>query len=312
MVQSYRLVVDHDPGTGAETKEWDLPSDNNQVIKSLIYDIVAQRDHASTDPTKENIAAQLDEIKFGVKQSPEISQILGEDLLNDNILMGNRPVTDLGGADDARVSLGMVQALDPFMMSPQIDYRQPYGMPGGIAGKLSVKFAADGNNIDQKKLTVGIITSKVNDLGGFGSLQGYMTYHKHADTMAVGTEKSYSIPTPGKLLAIHFYETTSFADITTDGDFRSTQTIQEASITRGEKVIQGALPTTTFGIMNGQDVTELTDQGHSLWNLGMHNKVGKLGVPTNGRITDDMKVKVLGGAANAARIYPITLNDVLS
>lgn len=311
MVQSYRLVTDFDPGTAVEVKDWDLPTDKTQLIKCAIFDIVGQR-NGGADPTKQVVASQLDEIKFGVKESPAISEMLGEDLLNDNILFGNIPIFDAGGADNSRVSLGMVQALDPFMLAPEIDYRQPYGMPGGIAGKLSVKFAADDAAFDNKKLTVGIITSKISDLvSKFEALQGYMTYHKHVDTMAVGTEKSYSIPQPGKLLAVHFFETTCYADITGDGEYRSTQTIREASITRGEKVIQGALPTTSFGILNGNNVTELTDQGHSIWNFGIHNSVGALGVPTNGRIPNDLKVKVLGGAADEARIYPITLNDNL-
>ena len=311
MVQSYRLVTDHAFGTGSEVKEWDLPSDKTQLIKALIFDLAAQQKGA-TPPTKEVTASQLDEIKFGVNESPEISEILGEDLYNNNVLLGNRPIADLGGADNARVSLGMVKALDPFMMSPQVDYRQPYGMPGGIAGKLSVKADADTSAIDTKKLTVGIITSKISDIvSGFNSLQGYMTYHKHTKTLAVDTPESFAIPQPGKLLGVHFFETTSFADVTTDGAGRA-QTIKEASITRGEKVIQGAIPTTTFATMNGNDVTELTDQGHSFWNFGIHNKVGSLGVPTNGRIPSDLKVKVLGGVADAMRLYALTLNDNLS
>ena len=310
MVQTYRLVTDHPVGVGAETEEFDLPTDSSQIIKSLIFDLIAQQKGGAA-PTKEAVAKQLDEIKFGVRESPEISEILGEDLLNSNILMGNRPISDLGGADNTRISLGMVLPLDPFMMSPQIDYRQPYGLPGKIAGKLSVKFGADPATLDTKKLTVGIITSKISDVvSSLASLQGYLTYHKHQEVLAVGSAKSFSIPQPGKLLGVHFFETTSYADVVDDGAGRA-QTIKEVSITRGEKVIQGPIPTTTPAIMNGQDVTELTDQGHSFWNFGIHNKIGQLGVPTKGRIPDDMKVKVLGGVADEARIYPITLNDNL-
>ena len=304
MVQSYRLVTDYSPGTGDKTKDFDLPTSRDQSIKALVFDLIAQRNGAA--PTKENTAAQIEEITVGVKESPEISQILGKELLNDNVLFGNRPIWSGGGADDARVSLGMVKALDPFMMAPQIDYRQPFGMPGSIAGQFKVKFAADANGLDSKKLTVGVITSKISDLGG--PLQGYMTYHKHIETQAVGTEKSYSIPQPGKLLGIHLFETTSFADVATDGAGRA-QTVKEIAITKGEKVIQGPLPPTIPAIMNGQHVSELTDKGHSLWSFGIHNRIGSLGVPTNGRISDDLKVRVLGGVADEARIYPITLND---
>lgn len=310
MVQTYKLVEDYDPGTGQKTKSWDLPSDSNNVIKCLIYDLIGQRNHASTDPTRENAAAQLDEIKFGVSESNEISVMDGEDMLNENILLGRRPIWDAGGADDARMSLGMVDALDPFFAKSLPDYNQPYGLPGNIAGKLTVKFAADANNIDSKKLTVGIITKPKADL--HGSLEGYVTHHKHTDTMAVDTAKSYAIPQPGKLLGIHTFETTSFADVTTDGAGRA-QTIKSIALTRGEKVIQGPIPTTTPAILNGQDVTELTDQGHSLWSFGMQNEHGTLGVPSkeDERIPEDLKVKVVGGVADAMRLYAITLNDNL-
>ncbi|PBO85763.1 MAG: hypothetical protein COA77_02555 [Thaumarchaeota archaeon] len=311
MPKMYKLVTDYDPGIAVETKEWDLPSDDKRILKCLILDIVGQRNGVA-DPTRQVVASQLDEIKVGVAANPEVSRILGEDLYNNNVLLGNRPIFDGGGADNSRVSLGMVLPLDPFMMSPQIDYHQPYGMPGGIASQLSVKFDADDAAFDGKKLTVGVISSLISDLGGFSKLQGYMSYTRHSDTMAVGTEKSYAIPQPGKLLGVQFFETTSFADIIADGEYRSTQSIQEASITRGENVTHGALPTTTFGIMNGADVTELTDQGYSLWNLGIHNKVGSLGIPDKGRIPSNLKVKVLGGVADAVRIVPITLNDKLT
>ena len=309
MAKMYRLVTDYDPGTGVETKEFDLPDDNKRLLKSVVFDMAGQR-NGGADPTRQVVASQIDEVKIGVSENPEVSRILGEDLYNSNVLLGNRPIWDSGGADDARVSLGFVHALDPFSMAPQLDFNQPYGMPGGIAGQLSVKFDADNAAFDGKKLTVGVIHSSIKDLGGFGKLQGYMTYARHSDTMAVGTEKSYSIPQPGKLLGVQFYETTCFADITGDGDYRSTQTIQEAAITRGDDVTHGALPTTMFGIMNGQDVTELTDQGYSFWNLGIHNKLGSLGI--KGRIPSNLKVRVKGGVADDARICPITLNDKLA
>ena len=295
----YLLEQDYNPGSSSETESWDLPRTEN--IKSLIFDITAQQS-SGTAATRSNTAAQLDQIRIGAAESNRVSEIDGEDLDAFNILNGNETNFNSSAADNARITLGMVYALDPFCMNPETQFTQPFGLSGNVARKVEVAFAADGSNIDSKNLSIGIVTTPQ-------ATNGYMAFHRDSYTVANNVNNFTDVPQPGKLLGVFNYETTSATDITADGSYRTGQTIQEQSITISRKDVVGHVYTTTMGAMQGGYTANLTDKGYSFWNFGITNAIGNLGIPSSGEIPQNMEVRTKGGsAADAVRVMPVTLN----
>ena len=295
----YLLETDDNPGSSAEVESRDLP--RTETIKSLIFDITAQQS-SGTAATRQNVAGQIDQIRIGAAESNRVSEIDGEDLDAFNVLHGNNTMFNSAASDNARISLGYVYPFDPFALSPECDYNQPFGMSGDVARKVELSYAADGSNIDDKRIAVGIITSPTQT-------GGYVAFHRDSYTASSGVNNFTDIPQPGKLLGVLNFETTGASDITSDGDHRTTQTIREQSITINRKDVLGPIYTTTMAAHNGNYEGSITDEGYSFWNLGFTNKVGSLGVPTSGSIPDNMEIRSLGGAANAARVYATTLNS---
>jgi len=296
----YLLEADDNPSTSAEVDSRDLP--RTETIKSLVLDITAQQS-TTTAATRTNLAAQIDQIRIGAAESNRVSEIDGEDLDAFNVLNGNHTNFHSSTTDNGRVNLGMVYPFDPFCMSPEVDFNQPFGLSGQVARKVEISYAADGSNIDDKRLALGIVTAPT-------ASNGYVAFHRDSFTAANNVNNFTDIPQPGKLLGVFNYETTGADDVTTDGAHRSGQTIQEQAVTINRKDVLGTIYTTTAAAMQGGYETSLTDSGYSFWNLGFTNKVGSLGVPTgNSEIPQNMEIRTKGGsAADACRVYAVTLN----
>lgn len=301
VLQFFQLVTDDNPGTGAQTENFDLP--RNGVTKALVFDVTAQQSSV-TAATAQNLAAQLDLLRLGAEESIAVSEVNGEDLRAYNALVGNHALFDSGTTDNSRVVLGMTYPLDPFCIGPRIDYNRNRGISGSVARKIQVNYAADGNNIDDKRLTITAINEDP------GSTSGYLTFQQNSVTMSNGTTNYTDVSGPGRFLGILNFETTSAADVTTDGAHRTDQTIQEQSITVNRKPVIGPLHTTMYTAINGQyEIGGIDDEGYSLFNAGIFN-TGKIGLPQSGDIPEKMEIASLGGdAADAARIYAITLNS---
>lgn len=300
MVQFYLLDEDINPGTAIEVQTRDLPRVG--VTKAIIGDVTAQ-ESAATAATRANVAKQIDQVRIGAEESSRISEIDGEDLDAMNVLMGNNVLFDAEATDNARIVWGFTYGLDPFMWNPDIDYNQPFGISGNVARKISVAFDADGNNIDDKRIAIGIIVANT-------PTEGYVTFHRDEYTEASGTYHKTDVPQPGKLIGVLNFETNGAADVTTDGNHRTGQSIRQQSITIGEKDVLGPIYTTTMAALNGAyEIGALIDEGYSLWNLGMTNKVGVPSVQTKSRIPSNMKIKSLCGDNATKRTYAITLND---
>jgi len=296
----YLLEADDDPSTGSEISSRDLP--RNETAKALIFDITAQQSSA-TAATRVNLAAQIDQIRIGAAESNRVSEIDGEDLDAFNVLNGNEVNFDSSAADNARVSLGYVYPFDPFCLSPEVDFNQPFGISGNVARKVEIAYAADGSNIDDKRVAIGIVTSPT-------ATSGYVAFHRDAYTVANAVNNFTDVPQPGKLLGVFNFETTSAADVTSDGVHRTGQTIQEQAITINRKDVLGHIYPTTAAAMSGNYTANLTDTGYSFWNLGFTNKVGGLGVPSgSSEIPQNMEIRTKGGSsADATRVYAVTLN----
>ena len=301
----YLLETDDLPGTGAETDNRDLPRDS--VTKCLIFDAAAQTNGTSAG-TRLTQTAQLDQLRIGAVESNRVGEVDGEDLDAFNVLMGNYTFLDTAAVNNSRLSWGMVWPTDPFCIGHNQDLSQSFGIPGAVARKVEFLYAADvvtdaGLAIDTKRLAIGIITSS-------GSSNGYLTFTRNTFTGATGGVNTFTtIPTPGKLLGVLNFETTSAADITTDGDNRSTQSIRQQAITIGRKDVAGPIYTTTAGYIQGSyEIGALSDEGFSFWNLGIRNEVGPLGIPTTGSIPRDMEIRTSTGAADAIRVYGVILN----
>ena len=292
---------DHNPGAGADSDNWNLS--RSSTTKALIFDVTAQQS-STTAATRFNTASQLELIQLGVSESQAVSEVEGEDLDAWNILNGNTTQFNSSTTDNARIVYSSVYALDPFMMNPEIRYDEPFGLSGKVARKLKVKFAADGNNIDDKRLAIGQITSTT-------ATSGYVSFHENNVTsMTNGSNEWTEVPQPGKLLAALLYETTSAADVTADGAHRSDQTIEEIAIAIDRKDVFGPVYTTTLAALAGRYEQDLTDEGYSIWNFGIGNK-GSLGVPSApaSMIPSNMEIRAKGGdAGDAAKIYAVTLN----
>ena len=296
----YLLEADDNPGSSAEVDSRDLP--RQETIKSLILDITAQQS-STTAATRANLAAQIDQVRIGAAESNRVSEIDGEDLDAFNILNGNHTNFHSSTTNNGRVNLGMVYPLDPFTCSPEVDYNQPFGLSGSVARKLEIAYAADGTNIDDKRLAIGIITTPT-------STNGYTAFHRDSYTASNNVNNFTNIPQPGKLLGVFNFETTSADDVTTYGGHWTAQTIQEQAITINRKDVLGTIYTTTAAAAQGGYETLLSDSGYSFWNLGFTNKVGGLGVPTQGQIPQNMEIRSKGGSsADAARVYAVTLNS---
>jgi len=309
LVKFFLLEADDNPGAGAELDQRDLP--RTETTKALIIDITAQQIGATTAVSRENAAAQLDQLRIGAAESNRVSEIDGEDLLNWNILLGNHTPFDSGATDNARVTTGMVYPMDPFMLFPQIDYNQPFGLTGRVARKVEFLYAADGatataDGVDDKRMAIGIVTTPAQSSGG------YVAFHRDTYTGVNNVNNFTDVVQPGKLLGVHGFETSSWADELTDGDHRTGSSIQEVAITIDRKDVLGPVYPTTIADFNGQyEIGGPTDEGHFFWNFGMHNRNGALGLPTgNARIPNNMECRQKGGSAlGAIRIHTVTLND---
>lgn len=300
MVQYYLLDTDINPGASAEVDSRDLPRQG--TTKALIFDITAQQS-SITAATRTAVDGQIDQIRIGAEESNRISEIDGEDLSAYNALLGNHTLFDSAATDNTRIVSGYTYGFDPFMTAPQIDYNQPFGITGKVARKVEVSFAADGGNIDDKRVAIGIVVDN-------NASNGYVTFHRDSYTAASGSTNWTDVPQPGKFLGVLNFETNGASDITTDGDHRTTQDIKEQAITINRRDVMGPIYTTTMAAMNGSyEIGSIQDEGYSLWNLGIHNKAGGLGLPKASRIPNDMEIRSVGGNTGAVRTYAITLND---
>ena len=299
----YQLDQAIDPGTGAETINRDLPRQG--VTKALIFGLRAQESASSVSVTRTQLNAQLDQIRIGAVESNRVSEIDGEDLDEFNVSLGQHNLFDAAsGANNAQQIGGSTYPLDPFMIGPYMDYNQGFGIGGNVARKVEMAFAADANDIDGKRVNLGIIVNTSQ-----GSSGGYLTFHINTMQTTADLIDFFDIPQPGRLLGIFQFETTGAADVTVDGAFETDQTIEEESITVNRKVQLGPMFTTQFSALNGQYETGArTDEGYSWWDLGIRNS-GRLGLPQASDIPSNMEVKVKrGDATDAGRVYPVILN----
>jgi len=298
----YLLETDFDPGTGVETINRDLPRQG--VTKALIFDSSMQESASSISVTRTQAAAQIDQIRIGAVESNRVSEVDGEDLDEFNVIMKNHTLFDAAsGGNNARIVQGMTYPLDPFMIG-DLDYNQPFGIGGNVARKVEIAFSADANDIDEKRVAIGLINNTTQ-----GSSGGYVSFHKNTMQGTADLVDFFDIVQPGRLLGIFTFETTGAADVTVDGAHRTDQTIEEMAITVNRKVQLGPVYTTTVGAISGQFETGAkTDEGYNFWDLGIHN-TGRLGLPQASDIPSNMEVKIKrGDATDAGRVYPVTLN----
>lgn len=308
VLQWYLLEPDYDPGTTAETVERDLP--RTGVTKALIFDVTAQTNGTSAG-SRNALTSQLDQISVGVVESNRVSEIDGEDIDAFNVLRGNHALIDTSAVNNQRNVFGYTYPFDPFMIGHRMDFSRPFGLPGSVARKIRILFAADattdaGLQLDDKRVAISSIVSTD------GSSAGYMSFTRDSYTAAVGVNKYTTVPTSGpnsKLLGVFNFETTSAADVTTDAGHRTIQSIQQQALTVNRRDILGPIYPTTMDFINGQFETgAINDEGYSLWNLGFTNDNNNLGVPTVGGIPSEMEIRALGGVADAVRTHAVILN----
>ena len=307
VLQFYLLEPDHDPGAGAETVERDIPRAG--VTKAIIIDMIAQTNGTSTG-TRADLTAQLDQLSIGAVESNRVSEIDGEDLDGYNVLRGNHTLIDTSIVANQRNSWQYVYPFDPFMIGANADYNRPFGIPGTIARKIRVLYAADvatdaGLNIDEKRMALSAIIRTDQ------ATAGYQAFTRDSFTATAGTNNFTTIPTSGpnsKLLGVLNFESTSAADVTVDAERRDGQTIREQAVTVNRRDILGPVYTTVMAGLNGQYETgALNDEGYSYWNFGI-NSDNNLGVPTAGGIPSEMEIRTLGGGTDATRVYGCILN----
>ncbi len=302
----YMLETDDVPGTGIETDQRDLPRD--AITKALIFDCAAQVNGTSAG-TRLAQTAQVDQFRIGAAESNSVSAIDGEDLDAYNVLNGNYTFLDTSAINNQRLSWGYVYPLDPFMLGFNADFSQPFGISGTVARTIQFTYAADivtdaGLSIDLKRMAIGCI-AKTD-----GSTNGYTAWLRNAFTGATGGVNTFTdVPQPGRLLGVLCFETSAAADITVDLDNRTTQSIRAQAITIGRKDVLGPVYTTMSQYFNGSyEIGAISDEGFSFWNLGLHNEVGPLGMPSGANIPTDMELRTSTGAADAIRVYTTTLN----
>lgn len=308
VLQYYLLETDHNPGTGAETVERDLPRVG--VTKALVLDVTAQTNGTSAGG-RLALTAQLDQISVGVVESNRVSEIDGEDLDAFNVLRGNHVLIDTSATANQRNSFGMVYPFDPYCLGPNMEYNMPFGVPGSIARKIRILYEADqtvdaGLQLDDKRMAIGAIVRTEQ------TSAGYISFTRDSYTSTDGADNFTTVPTSGpnsKLLGVLNFETTSAADVTTDGDHRSNQGITEQAISVNRRDILGPIYTTMMQQTNGQYETgAISDEGFSLWNLGINSPTGNIGVPTVGGIPNEMEIRSRSGVAEATRNYAVILN----
>jgi len=298
----YQLDESMDPGTGTETINRDLPRQG--VTKALIFGISALENGTSIAATRTQVNSQLDQIRIGAVESNRVSEVDGEDLDEFNVSLGQHALFDESIVDNSRIIAGFTYPLDPFMIGPMLDYNQGFGIGGNVARKVEIAFDADANQIDGKRVNLGIIVNTSQGASG-----GYVTFHRNASAGTADLTEFFDVPGPGRLLGVFNFEITGAADVTADGAHETDQSIEAMSITVNRKVQLGPMLTYQFDQINGQFETGArTDEGYSWWDLGYHNS-GRLGLPQASDIPSNMEVKSKqGDAADAARIYPVILN----
>lgn len=308
VLQYYLLETDHNPGTGAETVERDLPRVG--VTKALVFDVTAQTNGTSAG-ARLALTSQLDQISVGVVESNRVSEIDGEDLDAFNVLRGNVPVINVSATNNARNVFGMVYPFDPYCLGPNLDYNRPFGVPGSIARKIRVLYDADattdaGLQLDDKRMAIAAIVRTEQ------SSAGYLSFTRDAYTTTDNADNFTTVPTSGpnsKLLGVLNFETTEATAVTADGDHRSNQGITEQAITVNRRDILGPIYTTVAQAHNGvYEMGGISNEGFSLWNFGINPNDNNVGVPTVGGIPNEMEIRSRSGVAEAARHYACILN----
>lgn len=308
VLQYYLLETDHNPGTGAETVERDLPRVG--VTKALILDVSAQTNGTSAGG-RDALTSQLDQISVGVVESNRVSEIDGEDLDAYNVLRGNHALINTSATANVRNVFGMTYPFDPYCIGPDLDYNRPFGVPGSIARKIRILYAADatvdaGLQLDDKRMAIAAIVRTEQRSAG------YLSFTRDSYTSTDNADNFTTVPTSGpnsKLMAVLNFETTGAADVTTDTDHRSNQGITEQAITVNRRDILGPVYTTIFQAHNGQYETgAVSDEGYSLWNFGMNPTDNNIGVPTVGGIPNEMEIRSRSGVAEALRHHAVILN----
>jgi len=185
VLQYYLLETDHNPGTGAETVERDLPRVG--VTKALVFDVTAQTNGTSAGG-RTALTAQLDQISVGVVESNRVSEIDGEDLDALNVLRGNHALINVSATANARNVFGMVYPFDPYCIGPNLDYNKPFGVPGSIARKIRILYEADqtvdaGLQLDDKRTAIAAIVRTEQ------SSAGYLTITRDSYTSVDGGDK---------------------------------------------------------------------------------------------------------------------------
>lgn len=287
-----------DPGTGAETDNRDLP--RGVTTKALIFSVNALA-NGTTGPTRVNHAAQVDQYRIGAVESGRISEIDGEDLDAFNVLNGNYAFYETSTTNNEVIAQGSTYGLDPFMLGPDPDFNQSFGITSTVARKVEFAYAADGNTIDTKQLAIGVIAKDSEQ----ASSNGYVTFSRDSYTATNNVKNYTTIPQPGNLLGVFGFETNNTADAQTVQ--RTANDIQQVSLTVDRKQLLGPLyPDIIKSIQGGYEIGALTDEGYFFWNLGIRNEVGSIG---RGPIPDKLEIEVLGGSdAGAVRVHAVRLN----
>ncbi len=302
MVKYFLLETDDNPGTSAEVERFDLP--RRETSKGLILDITAQQ-NGTCIATRTGLASQIDQVRIGTAESNRVSEVDGEDLDAFNVLVGNHALFDAAAcSDNSRVVHGMVYPFDQFIMSPQIDYGEEFGLTGNAARNLEIAYAADGSNVDDKRLAIGIVTVPES------RTKGFVDFHRTAYCASNGSNQRIDVPEGGKLLGVETFETTGAADVTADGAHRTDQSVEEMAVTINRNDVLGPIYTTTAQQHNGHyEIGSISDEGYSLWNFGIFSRRATPGIPTNGEIGQNWQIRQLGGdAADAVRTYIIRQN----
>lgn len=247
---------------------------------------------------------KLQEVHLNTTAGTPESSIRGQDLVDfhPTALQRSSYISVLTAVDNDPYLFTTSYPFSPFPDDPT----ENFGLPANRATTWEMQFIADvANTFDNYTYD---LTLEGVDVQTRPNPKGYIKFVRDEETLAVGSA-IFTRFVAKRLLGIFNFQTTSFDDLAAAAAVDVT-TIRTQEITFSRNTVYGPFRPARAGAYQWlPQITAsppiLLDNGDHFQNFGIQNRVGDLGIDVSKETLTE--IKTTGGAANAARIYPVCL-----
>lgn len=247
---------------------------------------------------------KLQEVHLNTTAGTPESSIRGQDLFDfhPTALGRSSYISVLTAVDNDPHMFATSYPFSPFPDDPT----ENFGLPANRATTFEMQFIAD-TAASFDTYTYDLTLEGV-DAGTRPNPKGYIKFVRDEQTLAVGSAV-FTRFVAKRLLGIFNFVTTSFDDLAAAAAIDVT-TIRTQEIAFSRNTVYGPFrPARAAAFQWLPMITAsppiLLDNGDHFENFGINNRMGDLGLDVSKETLTE--IKTTGGAANAARIYPVCL-----